>query len=310
MNDTLGRLPTTDRQLLAGGSNRELPHARHPEVAQERPVFSRDGPRPEPSPHALAEDLSVSLQASRNQLSELVGTARIRNDRLVMAHVPTLGFLLSNVNRTPSGRHDSAWDMDTPGRRLRDARMKLGISAAQLGERVGRSESAVRNQENGTNGIPPALAAVYGRILNVSPEWILYGYKNSQEQPVVDSVPVVGYVSAGSTLTMYSEGQGPFDYVRAPKISTDQTVAVTIRGGSLGPAFDGATIFYDDVQSPVAADLYGRLCVVGLSDGRVMVKVLRRGEDGRFHLLSNTAEEPLWNEEVLWAAKVTEIRPR
>ena len=200
--------------------------------------------------------------------------------------------------------------MDTPGRRLRDARMKLGISAAQLGERVGRSESAVRNQENGTNGIPPALAAVYGRILNVSPEWILYGYKNSQEQPVVDSVPVVGYVSAGSTLTMYSEGQGPFDYVRAPKISTDQTVAVTIRGGSLGPAFDGATIFYDDVQSPVAADLYGRLCVVGLSDGRVMVKVLRRGEDGRFHLLSNTAEEPLWNEEVLWAAKVTEIRPR
>lgn len=65
--------------------------------------------------------------------------------------------------------------MDTPGERLRFARKRLGISADQLAGRVQRSTSAVRNQENGTNGIPSDLAKEYADALGVQPQWILYG---------------------------------------------------------------------------------------------------------------------------------------
>lgn len=199
--------------------------------------------------------------------------------------------------------------MTTPGERLRQVRQKRGLSTAQLAQRVGRSESAVRNQENGTNGIPSHLAEQYARTLGVSPEYLLYGH-GSPDSPATDSVPVVGYVSAGASLVQYEEGQGPFDYVPAPRLQTPSTVAAAIRGVSLGPALDEAILFYDDVRSPVTPDLHGRLCVVGVDDGRVLVKILRPGEAGRFHLISNTAEEPLLNVDVRWAARVTEIRPR
>ena len=109
---------------------------------------------------------------------------------------------------------------------------------------------------------------------------------------------------------MFSEGQGPFDEVDAPHDATPSTVALGIRGVSLGPAFDEGIVFYDDVRSPITPDLHGRLCVVGLEDGRVLVKIIRSANDGTFHLFSNTMEEPMLNERLVWAARVKEVRPR
>ena len=124
------------------------------------------------------------------------------------------------------------------------------------------------------------------------------------------TVRVVGYVGAGAVATLYATAQGPFDEVEPPVGASDDTVAVEVRGVSLGPAFDNALVFYDDDRNPVTPDQHGRLCVVGLRDGRVLVKIVRAAADGRFHLLSNTAEEPLLDQEVAWAARVTDIRPR
>lgn len=63
----------------------------------------------------------------------------------------------------------------TPGGRLRYARKALGMSAATLAGKVGLSASAVRNQENGTNGIPPTVAEQYAEILGGAPGWYLFG---------------------------------------------------------------------------------------------------------------------------------------
>lgn len=62
-----------------------------------------------------------------------------------------------------------------PGDRLRSARKAAGLSAIALAAKVGLSVGAVRNQENGTNGIPATLAPEYAKHLDVTPEWILYG---------------------------------------------------------------------------------------------------------------------------------------
>ncbi len=69
------------------------------------------------------------------------------------------------------------------GHRLRQARRQAGLSARDLGrlaaERLSRekpiSESAVRNQENGTNGIPMDLLLAYAEILGVEAPWLVFG---------------------------------------------------------------------------------------------------------------------------------------
>ena len=125
------------------------------------------------------------------------------------------------------------------------------------------------------------------------------------------SVPIVGYVSAGSEMTLYGEGQGAHGEATAPEGSSDRTVAVEIRGESLGPFFNGWLVFFDDVRSPITDDLIGKLCVVGLDDGRVLIKRLIRSRSGPglFHLYGQFGD-PSLDVRVKWAAQVKSVVPR
>lgn len=125
-----------------------------------------------------------------------------------------------------------------------------------------------------------------------------------------DMVQLVGYVGAGAAAHFYGNGQGELERVPAPKNATKDTVAVEIRGESLGPLFESWLVYYDEVRSPVTPDMIGVMCVVGLDDERVLIKRIRRARTpGLFHLESNT--EPTINDvEIVWAAKVRGIEPR
>lgn len=126
------------------------------------------------------------------------------------------------------------------------------------------------------------------------------------EPPIVK---VVGYVGAGAAAHFYAVQQGELDEVPAPEGATQDTVAVEIRGSSLGELFDHWLVFYDNVQRPISEELIGQLCVVGLADDRVLVKKIRRGKGGLFDLHSNT-EDPIRAVAVEWAAKVKLMVPR
>ena len=57
-------------------------------------------------------------------------------------------------------------------------------------------------------------------------------------------------------------------------------------------------------------DLIGELCVVGLDDGRILIKQIQRGRaTGLFNLLAAT-EKPITDVPVKWAAKVNSIQRR
>lgn len=124
------------------------------------------------------------------------------------------------------------------------------------------------------------------------------------------TVPVVGYVQAGAEAVLYAAGQGPFDYVTAPEGSTDHTVAVEIRGQSLGEFFEEWLVFYDDVRSPVTPDLFNQLCVVGLPDGRILVKKVKPSKTEGFYHLASQTEGTMTDQEIMWAAKVKSLTPR
>jgi len=123
---------------------------------------------------------------------------------------------------------------------------------------------------------------------------------------------VVGYVGAGAQAHHYAVSQGDLDEIRAPEWASENTVAVEVIGGSLGKMFDRWYVFYDDVRRPVTPDLIGKLCVVGLSDDRVLIKkIMRNGKLGSFDLISNSDDEPpIVGARIEWAAKVKELRQK
>lgn len=125
-------------------------------------------------------------------------------------------------------------------------------------------------------------------------------------------VPIVGSVGAGSEAHFYAEASdSPGDTVQAPEGASPDTVAVEIRGDSLGLAFNGWLAFYDDRQEPITEALYGRLCVISLDTGQVLIKIPRPArERGRFHLISNVGGEVITDAKVVWAARVIDMKPR
>ncbi len=126
------------------------------------------------------------------------------------------------------------------------------------------------------------------------------------------TVPVVGYVGAGAEAHFYALSDGELDRVPAPENAGPETVAVEIRGESLGPLFERWLVHYDEIRSPITSDLLGQLCVVGLPNDKVLVKKVRNSKSrtpGLYDLLSNN-EPPILDAPVVWAAKVKSMVPR
>ncbi|WP_448031514.1 XRE family transcriptional regulator [Bradyrhizobium liaoningense] len=196
--------------------------------------------------------------------------------------------------------------------RLAKARKEAGYpSAAAAAEALGIPLATYYGHENGARGFDK-MAETYARKFKVPLEWLLTG--KEPKQPKASSggerhVPLVGYVGAGAQTYFFANDE-PLDEVPAPSGSTEKTVAVEIRGDSLGSFFDRWLVFYDDVRRPVDDSLINKLCVVGLRDGRILIKKVRRSKArGFFHLLSQT-EPPITDVQVDWAAKVKHMVPR
>lgn len=172
----------------------------------------------------------------------------------------------------------------------------------QAAEAMGLSRGGYLKLKHGENQLTSTTIAKAARG---------FGVQKSEVLPTEARLTsVVGMVGADTETSFFAEGQGPFDTVEAPPWANDTTVAVEIRGESLGASFDGWLIFYDDRREPVTDDLIGRLCVVGLADSRVLVKTISRGQlANRFNLSANVGP-PIYDVEILWAALVKEMRPR
>jgi transcriptional regulator with XRE-family HTH domain len=200
------------------------------------------------------------------------------------------------------------------GARILEARKARGWSQQRLAAALAQAQTTISSWERGRTEPSREDAARVATALDVPLADLELGQEGGaavgRSHPRPRRAPVVGYVGAGAVAHLYAAGQGPFDEVDAPEDATENTVAVEIRGDSLGPLFNEWLVFYDEVMSPVTPDLIGRLCVVGLPDGRVLIKKLARARtEGLYHLLSQT-EDPILDAEVLWAAKVTGMTPR
>jgi transcriptional regulator with XRE-family HTH domain len=181
-----------------------------------------------------------------------------------------------------------------------------GKTRSGLAKALGRSPSAVTDLLNGHRRLRADEISIVAEYLGVEPPRLLGG----GGKPITQRAPLIGYIGAGAVAHFYAEGQGPFDEVDAPSDAGPQTVALQIRGHSLGALFDNWLVLYDDVRDPPYDGQIGRMCVCGVSDGRALIKGLKKSPaTGLWNLLSNT-EPPIYDIGLDWAAPVRELRPR
>jgi transcriptional regulator with XRE-family HTH domain len=185
---------------------------------------------------------------------------------------------------------------------LKRARKARGLTLDRLAEALDTSKGYLSDMESGKRPMPPGpMLERLAHALQIPAAELL------REDA---TVPVVGYVAAGAEAHLYATGDGNLGQVEAPPGARPSTVAVEIRGESLGMLFDGWLAFYDETRDPVTPDLIGQLCVVGLPDGRVMIKrLLPTPNPDRFHLMAN-GEGSLLDQQVSWAARVLTMRPK
>ena len=216
-----------------------------------------------------------------------------------------------------TGREMTDPGMTGLGQRIKKAREGAGFTQTSLGIAFGLTRSAVSQWESGLTEPTPANLRQIAISCRVDYNWLATGRGDGmhleseavlQDGPQERTVPVVGYVSAGAETKFIPLPVDELDRVQAPPGSTEKTQCLQVRGTSLGEIFDRWLVFYDDVRSPITSDLIGKLCIVGLTDERVVVKKIKR-ENGEYILLSNT-EPPMRGIVIVWAAKVTDMRPQ
>lgn len=188
--------------------------------------------------------------------------------------------------------------------RLKIARAAKGLGQSELARRVGVTPQAIQAIESGKVQKPTNIVGI-AAVLGVDPAYLL-----GDVPGIPGRTPIVGIARAGTDQIDYSLGQGELGDTEPPEMASETTVALEVRGSSMGGRIeDGDLVFYDDRREPVTQDLYGKVCVVGCRDGRVVIKRLKQGSrPGLFHLLSYSAD-PEFDVPVDWAAKVTSIRP-
>lgn len=188
-----------------------------------------------------------------------------------------------------------------PLNRINEIRDKKGLTVEQLSEITGLSVSQISRLAGSKRNLSIANLNKIAAALDVSPKDIL------EQQP---EVPVVGYVGAGAEMHLYAFADSPNDFVPMPENGNENTVAVEVRGSSLGSIFDTWLVYYDQIHTPPTPNMLGKLCVVGLADDRVLVKRLRKGSaPGIYNLESNT-EGLIEDVQVMWAAQVKNMTPR
>lgn len=184
---------------------------------------------------------------------------------------------------------------------LKALRNKLGLSQEQAAERMGTTRNQYAKLEGGSRRLSDVWIARAAQAFGVDAGELVSSRSNT--------VPLVGYVGAGSLTHFFGEGDGNLGEVEAPENATEKTVGVEIRGESLGIMLDGWVAYYDEVREAPTPDMIGKLCVVGLYDGRVLIKKLEKGQlPKHYNLLSQ--DPPIYDAEVVWAAVVKAMMPR
>lgn len=183
-------------------------------------------------------------------------------------------------------------------------RILAGMTREELAAKLDTTATTIYRKERGDRQLRLEELEDYARALGCTVQSLVSETKK---------VPVVGYVGAGAKIYPIDDnaiGNG-LEMVDSPTgIANPDICALYVRGESQEPQLeDGWILFYHKRSDGVPGDCIGRLCIVALPNGELMVKKIRQGsKPGIYHLISKNAD-PILDTELLWASRVIDIRP-
>ena len=178
-----------------------------------------------------------------------------------------------------------------PCDRLMQLRIAAGFPSASAGSRaIGVSNITYQHHENGTRGISRKMASFYAGFFKVPAGLLLYG-----ETPVVTiDVPIVGVINDGGKV---GERMSPSQYLPettpAPPFVDAELLALVVISDELYPAYrPGDVVFFDLLQEIDDNRLDGRECIIELTDGTRLLRVIHRQANGLFTLVTYNTGKP------------------
>lgn len=158
--------------------------------------------------------------------------------------------------------------------RIKDLRLKKGMSQQELAEKVGyKDRSAINLIENGKRNITESRIMAIAKALGVTPSFLMDGDKFDLNSPNIstDNVtfPVIGNVAAGFDNIAIEEWTGdkisiPIEYLKSK--SKDEFFVLRVTGNSMYPDYrenDKILVFKQtvtDYNGQVAVVIYGENC--------------------------------------------------
>jgi len=207
--------------------------------------------------------------------------------------------------------------------RLKEERSKLGLTQAQVADRIGRERQAVIHHEKGKE-LSTSLLKKYAKLYNCSVSYLIgeddapqkysaYDYLNPTLSVTKKKlVPVCAYIGAGGEvfpIDDYAKGQGMEEVEWFGKEEASELVAVKVKGDSMRPFIeDGWILFYRRQIYGMNPDCMNKLCVMKIKNDKVIVKKLRKGyKKGAYNLESFNADL-IEDVELEWCAKIIDFR--
>lgn len=189
---------------------------------------------------------------------------------------------------------------EPPFKKLRRLRKAAKLTQEKLAKLAHTSQQQITKLENGKRKLSVMWASRIAPHIGTSVESLVG----------LDSlVSIVGYVGAGGQA-FYGDGQGELGEAPRPPGFPIEGVALIVRGDSMpGVADDGSVIYYAQRNEQPTDDMLGKVCVICLPDGRVLLKRLLRGSAPGLYDLMSTGYPMLRDQKVIWAARVDWIRP-
>jgi hypothetical protein len=199
--------------------------------------------------------------------------------------------------------------MKTFGNRIGQRLGELGESQRWLADAVGVKQPSINAIINNPGSGSKHIVAI-AEALGVSPKWLADGSgpKFPAGRGRKLEALLVGKVGAGAEITRFDEGTVLEGIEPPPGLGICN--AAIISGDSQYPLQEGWLIFYGAEHQGIAEDCIGKLSVVQVKDGPILLKTIKRAaRKGLFRLESWNAP-PREDVRVEWAAKVLDIRPR
>lgn len=187
--------------------------------------------------------------------------------------------------------------------RIKELRLQNGLTLAELEARTGISAQQLNRLEKGERRLNETNLSLISQALGVSsPADILISSSKDSE-----GIPIVGEVGAGAeVIPIDDHAKGAaLEYAAVPPgLALHGYIGVRVKGDSMYPRYLGGEVLVYKRNCDFDPSYYGDECIVKLVDGRMFVKVLRRGASDGLVTLESYNYPPIYDVHIEWACPV------